>query len=923
MKAIAAALLLVLALEAQGAEPFTLAVHQSQSFQMMGATAAWAVDGTVVEATVQNGNVMLFGRAAGRTKIVVVSITGENTFDVIVQPAAGTPTAASASRTVNGGVAEVRYSSAAREIQNSVSATRETKNKRIEVAARTIHQTAADPIADRARTSIASASYRIFTRGRELTLFDRDVDHSPLTLSRIPIRGVHYLDDHWRIHGGVTAYAAHRSFLIPLERETVFGAAYSIRSSARSRVTPGLFVYPGKGSVASLLYDYVRSDAMSMRAELGVSSESAIGGAAQLFVDTDSDRARVDVRYRPRDFAVIGAGDARGLVADAMWSHAWQRGSSASLSFAATDLVETKQRVLGASADFDHRLTQRSSLIGGVSWGSFGDAESLTIPLGARVDFRHGGFTALYRHARSNTNSGGHGVRLAARASAGRFYASAFVDRQENAPTLELIFREQPELALALSELGINAVSPADVARALRENAALIELGFIEGVTVDLAPLRTQFGFEVAFLGSGAARHQLRARYLHNVVETVASSTETTIASLTYSRRITAATDVFAGYSYWRTDRRGMQGAIEQPFVEAGLRQRFDGLPSVFGGTGSISGVVFADEDLDGKSDGTGVAADVELDGVKITRTNADGTFVFKGVARGSHRVVARVPARPEAYFTTASRVEVEAGENVVFGVATTPARVQGRVVNDAGVGIAGVRLVLSRGASQASGVTDSEGAFSIVAAPGAWELSIVADSVPAGHSLRETLMRDVTLDRAQPLETSFVLGALRSVSGSGAPPNSDIQILPLGKTIRSDAEGRFSLRSLSPGELTLIAGSTTQRVTVPVGPASLSIDLGVVSASTSAPAPEIRTIVQGERRETMRGYVVQIGAFRVRANADDTESRARREGIDARIGESGGLWVVRAGPFSRREAATAAEKLHRAGIEAVVTSSN
>ena len=30
-----------------------------------------------------------------------------------------------------------------------------------------------------------------------------------------------------------------------------------------------------------------------------------------------------------------------------------------------------------------------------------------------------------------------------------------------------------------------------------------------------------------------------------------------TVASLTYSRRLSASTDVFAGYTYWRTERRG------------------------------------------------------------------------------------------------------------------------------------------------------------------------------------------------------------------------------------------------------------------------------------------------------------------------------------------------------------------------------
>ncbi len=915
MRVLAAALLCLAAFAAHGAQTFTLSVQESQTFQMMGATAAWAIDASIVEVAAQNGHVVLFGRTAGRTKIVVVSITGENSFDVVVQPRPGA--SAAARPQAKSGVAEVRYSSATRELSNNVSASREEKNKRTELRVQTVHRTDTGVPGERARTSIPSASYRIFTRGRELTLFDRDVDHSPLTLSGTPVRGVHYLDEHWRVHAGVTAYAVHQSFLLPIERETVFGAAYSMRHGSRSSFTPGVFIYPEEGTVASLLFDHARGDSVRVRAELGISG--AIGAAGQLHVDTARDRARIDVRYRPREFAVIGAGDVRGLLADASWSHTWRRGSSASLAFTATDLVATGQRVLGASADFDHRVNERWSVFGGPSWGSFGHAESVTIPIGVRRDFTRGSVSALVRRAQSSTNRGGNGFRVAARGSISRLHASAFVDRQENAPTLDLIFSEQPELARALTELGIVATSPADVARALRENAALIELGFIEGVTVDLAPLRTQFGLELAFVGSGKSRHQLRARFLRNVVESVATSTETTLASLTYSRHLTTATDIFAGYSYWRTERRGHEPVV-QPFVEVGLRQRFDGLPDVFGGSGSIRGIVFADEDLDGNSDGVGVAAEIEVDGASNVRTNPDGTFVVNNLSRGSHRVVARVPSRPDAYFTTPSRVEVETGQTVSFGVATTPARVQGRVMNDAGIGIAGVRLLLTRGPRQIFGTTDSLGAFAIVAPPGAWQMSIVTDSVPAGHSLDGSDAREIVLDRARPTEVSYQLRALRSLSGRGVAANVEIDVAPLGKKIRSDAEGHFSLRSLPPGEITLIAGNARQRVTVPEGPASLSVDFETKVAT----APAIRTIERGERRGTLEGYGVQLGAYRIRENAVATAERARRAGVDARVDRSGELWLVRVGPFdSRSDAAATSDRLTRASIESVVMSMN
>ena len=923
-----------------------LSVNETSHLQILGVTAAWAVDTTIVDAAVTNRGVTLFGRAGGRTRVVVIGVTGENTLDVVV---AGQPTPAKPNATAAGSqtIADVRYSSATREVQNGVTMTRQNANRRTQLLrtqlnVRTIHQTASAN-GDRPRTSLPVVSYGIFTGKREVTLFDRDVLHSPLTLSGTPLRGVHYLDDHWRVHAGYTAYATYQSFLVPVRRELVAGAAYSFRTSARSTFTPGLFAYPGQGAVVSLLHDYKR-ESSSLRTELGIGN--GLGAAVQFALDTADDQARIDVRYRPRGFAIVGSGEVHGLRADANWSHAYGRGSSAALSFAAADLGirprSRNERVLAASADVDQRLTDRISLTGGVSWGSFRRAgattRSLTAPAGVDVRFARGSVTALFRYAQSGVNRGGHGGRLGARGSLGHFYASAYVDRQQNAPTLDVIFREQPDLALALSELGISVTSPTDVARALRENAALVELGFIEGITVDFAPVRTQFGFETAWLGTTAARHQVRARMLHNIVEGVASRTATTIASLTYSRRITAAMDLFAGYTYWRTERRGFdagaQRTTEQPFVEAGLRQRFDGVPSFGGGSGTISGVVFADEDLDGTSDGAGVAADVELDGTQRQQTGQDGRFAFRNVGRGSHRITARV-SRPEAYFTTPSRIEAEPGDEVAIGVATTPARVIGRVTNDAAQGIAGARVLLSRGTRQVLTSTDSEGKFTAAAAPGEWEISILPDSVPAGYALTETEARTVMLDRNEPRKVEWHLRALRSVSGKGAPANAEIAVEPLGTRVHADAEGNFTIRSLPAGELTLTAGKAHRTVSLGSGPSLVTVDFeeerAAVPRSTSVPrsssdqiAEELRGTPRNPRNssDVLHGYMVQIGAYRVRANAEATLQRARRSGVDAQLRVSGDLTVVGAGPYPSSDAASRdVARLESAGLDAVIAS--
>ncbi|HEX2833382.1 MAG TPA: carboxypeptidase regulatory-like domain-containing protein [Thermoanaerobaculia bacterium] len=893
-----ALVVLSLATAARAQQTFTLAMGESRTFQMMGASAAWAIDASIVEAAAGNGSVTLFGRNAGTTKVVIVSVTGQNAFDVIVKPRAGT--IAKPQARASSGVAELRYSSAAKETQTSVATTHESKSRRVESNIRVVHT--GEARGDRSTTSIASASYRVFTKNRELTLFDRDVDHSPLTLSNTPLRGVHYLDDHWRLHAGVTTFTIYQSFFLPVERQFVAGGGYAFRTTPRSTITPSVFAYRGEGTVASVLYDYSAGERMNLRAELGYSH--GLGGALQLAYENARDHVRADVRYRPDDFAMT-AGTPRGFYSDATWTREYRQDSSFSASVAATEFRDT--RVLSATADVDHRLRENLSLLTGVSWGSFDGAHSLTVPAGARIDFARGGLTAIYRYAQSSANEGGHGFRLAGRASIGHLYASAYVDHQQNAPSLELIFSERPDLALALGELGIIATTPADVARALRDNAALVELGFIEGVTVDLAPVRTQAGLELALFGTSASRQRLRLRLLHNILESVASRTTTTIATLTWSRRLTASADVFASYSYWRTERRGFE-ADTQPFVEAGIRQRFDGFPTI--GTGTIRGVVFADEDLDGKSDGSGVVAVIDVDGgTKSERTDADGTFAVSGLSRGAHKVSARIPDRPDAYFTTPSRVEANTGESVSFGIATSPARLHGRITSDAGEGVAGVRVGVARGTRQLTATTESDGRFAINVPPGEWQVSIVSESVPAGYGLTGVEPRNVMLERAQPSNVSFELKAHRSIAGSGAPPNATIEVPSLQKTIRADAQGRFSLRSLAPGEVTLIANGVEKRVVVPKQPGAIQVSFDAAVAAKSEPV-----LIQDA------DWIVQIGVYRVPDNAVRVVEQARASGVEATMKEGAKVTIVRAGPYATRAIAeSAAAKLERAGLDVIV----
>jgi len=796
-------------------QPKTMNAGLSTSMQVFCATAAYAIDANVADASAHNGTITLFGRSAGKTQIVVVTLTGQTTFELtVIGRAAATPRPKA---TNTDGRLETRYVSAGEQLHNNLTVVRDHGGARTELHVQNINYGA--EAGSRATTTLPSVSYRIFTKNREITFLDRIVDHSPLTIEQTAVRGIHYIDDRWAFHAGVTSYAAYQSFLLPAERTSVLGAAYTVPLRKGLRLTSSAFFIDSE-PIASLLVDYARGDVLTARGEIAIDG-GGVGAAAQLDLNREDQKAHVDLRYTPRHHVVATPGEPRGFFADSSWSKTFARGSSADAALSIYDF--TFGRSITATANGRYCATDSLTLIGGGSYGAFDATRTFSIPLGVQIDRSRFGVSASARWSQSSsTNRGGLGYRIGLRTNVGRVFASAYFDRQHEAPTLSVIFREQPDLALALEQLGITATTPDDIARALREQSALVDLGFIEGVTIDLAPSRTQAGLELAWLGSGASRAQVRLRVIGNRIETVATQTDTVIATLSASRRLTASSDIFASYSWWRTDRNDVRTV--RPIVEAGIRYRFDSLPS-FGLRGSITGSVVLDENLDGEADGVLAGAEIELDGGRKIQTAKDGSFAFNGVAKGDHVVVARLPDVRDAFFTTPSRVDAQTGDVVRFGVAPAAIKLFGRVVSDAGEGVGAIGVSLTSGSIRRDAVTASDGSFSIAGTPGAWTLAIDTATLPAGFSMIDTASRAVTLDRTAPAPVTMMVRANRSLTGY-APGVTSVTVEPQGIRAPVAPDGRFTVRSLPAGEMTVRAGATTRRVTLPSEPASVSVDM-------------------------------------------------------------------------------------------------
>jgi SdrD B-like protein len=803
----------------QRGEQLNVTAGESRQLLVPGVTAAYAVDGAIAEASSRSGVVTVTGKSAGTTRIVVVTMDETRTIDLVVVARISAAPIGSANAKPPAATVETRYTSSTRQVTNVIDVAAGTDKRRTEVHLMNVRETGRDVYG--ARTSFPSASYAIITPRQRITFLDSAVDNSPLTLSRTNVRGFHLENDTWRVHAGYTGAAFYDGLVLPVGRELVFGASYIYRMSPVLRLMPSLYYYPSRnadgdrhGAVASLLADYGDDDALRARGEIGISR--GLGGALQLGIHRGENRLRADVRYEPRRFAGAGPSDLHGFYSDASWSGRPSDRVTALVDISVNHYIlpRFEQRSVTSNAEVRLRATKALSIIGGVNFGDFkaivpsgASTRSLVIPAGFSLDFARGGLTALARFGDSSSSSATRGFRFSGRVSGGGFFATAYVDRLSEAPTLQLIYRERPDLALALEQLGLTTQSPQDIARLLRDNAALFNLGFIEGATVDLSLLRTQAGLEVAWLSNAPARHQLRLRLLHDRSERVALATTSDIATVSYSRRLTASIDVQASLSMWTT-KSGSSASTRDRSVDLSVRKRFDEMPSL--GSGAITGMVFSDEEMRGEpgAASNGIeGVEVQLDGGRSMITDARGHYAFSGISKGAHHIAAHLPA-PASYFTTASKTEAAAGEAVDFGIANTPARLVGSVVSDARLGVGGIVVELTRGDRRITATTGQDGRFSIAAPPGEWRVAIDHDSL-ASLYVAASDSREIPLERGTPKTSNFAVTAIRSVAGRLSKRGvGSVEVAELGRRVSTDSEGNFVLRSMPAGEFTLVGRS-------------------------------------------------------------------------------------------------------------------
>jgi cell division septation protein DedD len=934
MRRFAVAAVAVLLARIACAENVTLRVAETVTIEIAGTTAAYAVDPAIADVTTASGGrVTITGRSAGTTQIIAITASGTRAYLITIAAATQATPAALATNTPIAR-ADVRYAGGAHQVQSSFDVFTTDGERRSQFHLLNVHYLT-DSFG-RSTNAIPSIYYRTASGRRELTLLDDLIDLSPLTVRSTQVRGVHLLDGPLELHAGYAASTMYEDLFLPADRRWMASAGYAI-DRGRFRWIPSAYAFLSeprgtaarRGAVASLATEYRNGDALFARGEMAASR--GVAGSGEVRYQTERDQLRGRLFYKPNDFPTLGLSDLPGVHGEIEWRHRATRRLNVD-SYATLDrtkIAAFDQSVAVGNVALRYALTPHVSMWTGadssvVRSGTNASIRTIGIPAGVSYDAQRFGAAASYRLLdNSQSSRRGDSLRLSGRAGSGGFTVNAWVERQRRAPSLDLIFHDTPGLELALLRLGITVRTPEDLSRVLRDNAALINLGYIDGVTVNLTPRRVQSGIDAAF-NSADRRDQLRLHAVVDRSEGVASTQESMLATLSYTRRLMASTEIYGSYSRWRTSFASR--AVDGSSVEAGVRHRFDGLPQFLQRAGTIEGFVFLDPQQRGAHDATttplaGIL--VMLDDARSARTEKDGAYAFRDVPPGPHRVSAKLGASKPAYFTTPSTANLSASGHADFGLVWSPARIIGRVVSDANLGIAGaaINARTTKGADM-SATTDSEGGFVLAGPAGEYTIDLAAESLPAGYAIKGTSKRVVNAPADQPRDVAFDVQALRSVAGKVEGGPAEIRIEPLGLTVTSDDAGNYVFRSLPPGTFTITARRgrrvASRTVTVPVEPVVLNAAQLVLA--------DVPALMEPPRRAAsvpaaVRAFFVQLGAFREARNAAQLVDRVARIGTRAESVRRDQLIVVRVGPYASRAAASETiAQLREKGFEAIVT---
>jgi len=851
---------------AQSTQSVTLEYEQVVTRVMPGATAALSLDASRVGASVHDGLVTLIGHAPGSTNVVVVC--GDETITLRVDVGEPPVTVLPGMRTSNGrsggsGYYEAGYGSDPGLLHGRLFLSRRDGERSTELTLG-----GAAPLGDGTSSpfSIPQASLTLRSPGRELTLLDRTISNSPLTVSQSNVRGLYLREGPWQVNAGYSFFGTFEHLLLPTDKEAVAGVAYHKALTPQSSLTPNLFYFDGpvesrRGMLGTLLYEMRTPSDLRVAAELAGSR--SLGAALEIDSNRSNGRAWAKVRLAPSDLPSLTTDQQAGRLVEAGWLRQGEQ-STLNTSFSSRRYSQGSldQASTVANLEVQRRVTPNWAIHGGSGVSIFESTapaasriSNVTLPLGTSYSNAHAGAGVDYQFSRETERDlGGHLLRVNLNGAAGGFRLSGFGERQTQAPTARQIFTDVPWLQPMLDRLGLAANTPQELADLLRTNAELSAYGYANSIQLDITPVRTRLGATLAWSGTTARRPQLSLSTLFNRDAAVDRTSSGAVHSISYSQRLDAATEMFFTWSTLCHDQ--FISSACQPVMFASLRRTLNsGAGFLAPRGGHIDGIVFKDDKASGvyTSDLPPLAdVDIILDNQQHTRSDAFGRFRFDDVSYGRHRVEARYASRQPTFFTTPSPAEVETGSSVHFGVAPSRSSLRGVVLADAGAGINGVLVQVVGGEHRTTARTADDGSFVIEGlAPGDYDVSIDAASVPAGYPLDDVAAQRVRVEETESGRARFVLRPYRSVAGRArvfdwtlgqyvALAGATVELLPVGQTSVTDSQGRYAFRNLPAGRYTIVAKEDGREhsaaVILPEGPAIVKdLELTVVPEAATA----------------------------------------------------------------------------------------
>ena len=834
--------LLALASPARASEPLLLPYREARQVAVAGATAAFAIDGTCVEASVSEGVVTLVGRQPCTTHVVVVTRTGTEEFEVRVADAPvrlppGFVPAAGRGGLTEQGTYELRYSSAPAVVQNIVNLVQRRGDRTSQFHANLAAGTGGTP--DLAAISLPTAFYSIGSPRGSLTVLDAAVAESPLTVDGAILRGVHAERGPWRLHAGYTASASFEEVFLPEVREAAAGVSYTHRLSPRSALVPSLYYFPEAGApspdglAATLRFDTRVRPSTRARAEIGVSR--GLGVSFDLDHAREETRARARVSCKPEGYASLAVNAPGGCLADVGWNRSGTRvvldGSGSYSRYLQPDFAHT--HALG-TVTATWRLSPQWSVSGGFTGSMFENRrpaplryEQFGVPLG--LDYGTGAFGVGLRYQPSfgrQHDAGGDLWRLSGRWAAGALSLSAFAEHQTQVLGTGRLVSAVPGLQQALDRLGLAATSPEAVSALLRDTSVLAALGYTAPITLDVTPERTTVWASATWTGARPSAPRISLTSLLMRSEEVRGRETSAIHGASLTQPLGRG---WEGSVSWSVVARG--DGDRAPLWLVSLRPGHVPVPNFLfpARTTTIAGRVVRDDG--GRSlaapDAPGIAGvEIVLDGVRRTRTDRGGRFAFTRVLEGAHEVEARYASSAPFYFTSASRVAVTPGRPVSFAIGFSLGRVFGYVRSDAGVPLPDIRLRVSGPTGPVSADTDGQGRFEVLSLqPATYRVEVEPESVPTGYALDRLEPVMVSVSPEAPARTEFVVVAHRAVAGrvrafdtatgTYRPAGARIvRLRELDRACRTDDSGAFLFRDLPAGEYTVVV---EQDATAPV----------------------------------------------------------------------------------------------------------